>query len=288
MLKLRQITFVTIALIGISPIHIPIAFAEIDRSWRPQLSEKILLLPVKHMNNAIEKDFSKSGLARNMTNVESQISNQVSAINELKQNLSRYDEQEQIEARHQIIVGKKNYIELLGKQIDLKRTRLDTKLVLLKRFDRSLARNAKEHKAKSELKQLQQDAKSRIESISAKLREQIAMEPLTSETNFSKAFDKNMSAISALKAAIASHRMQGHLELDNGTSKADMLRQLMLDAEAELALVEIETELLGHMAHLLSLDAMALAEDVATNSFDVAAGDQTYSSPSDAVTLFIQ
>ena len=36
------------------------------------------------------------------------------------------------------------------------------------------------------------------------------------------------------------------------------------------------------------LDAMALAEDVATNSFDVAAGDQTYSSPSDAVTLFIQ
>ena len=60
------------------------------------------------------------------------------------------------------------------------------------------------------------------------------------------------------------------------------------DAEAELALVEIETELLGHMAHLLSLDAMALAEDVATTSFDVAAGSQTYSSPSDAVTLFTQ
>ena len=127
----------------------------------------------------------------------------------------------------------------------MKRTRLDTKLVLLKRFDRSLSRNAKEHKAKSELKQLQQDAKSRIESISAKLREQIAMEPLTSETNFSKAFDKNMSAISALKGAIANHRMQSRLELDNGTSKADMLRQLMLDAEAELALVEIETELLA-------------------------------------------
>ena len=53
MLKLRQITFVTIALIGISQIRIPIAFAEIDRSWRPQLSGKILLLPVTHMNNAI-------------------------------------------------------------------------------------------------------------------------------------------------------------------------------------------------------------------------------------------
>ena len=61
-----------------------------------------------------------------------------------------------------------------------------------------------------------------------------------------------MSAIRALKGAIANHRMQSQLEIDSGASKTDMLRQLMLDAEAELALVEIETELLGHMAHLLS------------------------------------
>jgi hypothetical protein len=288
MSRLRQITFVTIALVGISQIHTAIAFAEIDRSWRPQLSEKILLLPLKHMNNAIEQDFSKSGLARNMTSVESQISDQVSAISELKKNLSLYSEQEKIEARHQIIVGKKSYIELLGKQIDLKRTRLNTKLVLLKRFDRTLSRDVLEQKAESELRQLQQDAKSRIESISAKLREQIAMEPLTPETNFSKEFDKNMLAINALKGAIANHRMQSQLGLDKGASKGDMLRQLMLDAEADLALVEIETELLGHMAHLLSLDAMALAEDVAITSFDVAAGGQTYSSPSDAVNLFTQ
>jgi hypothetical protein len=288
MSRLRQITFVTIALVGISQIHTAIAFAEIDRSWRPQLSEKILLLPLKHMNNAIEQDFSKSGLARNMTSVESQISDQVSAISELKKNLSLYSEQEKIEARHQIIVGKKSYIELLGKQIDLKRTRLNTKLVLLKRFDRTLSRDVLEQKAESELRQLQQDAKSRIESISAKLREQIAMEPLTPETNFSKEFDKNMLAINALKGAIANHRMQSQLGLDKGASKGDMLRQLMLDAEADLALVEIETELLGHMAHLLSLDAMALAEDVAITSFDVAAGGQTYSSPSDAVKLFTQ
>ncbi len=288
MSRLRQITFVTIALVGISQIHTAIAFAEIDRSWRPQLSEKILLLPLKHMNNAIEQDFSKSGLARNMTSVESQISDQVSAISELKKNLSLYSEQEKIEARHQIIVGKKSYIELLGKQIDLKRTRLNTKLVLLKRFDRTLSRDVLEQKAESELRQLQQEAKSRIESISAKLREQIAMEPLTPETNFSKEFDKNMLAINALKGAIANHRMQSQLGLDKGASKGDMLRQLMLDAEADLALVEIETELLGHMAHLLSLDAMALAEDVAITSFDVAAGGQIYSSPSDAVTLFTQ
>ena len=284
----RTIIIATFALVGISQMQTTVAFAEIDRQWRPQLSEKILLLPPKHMNDAIEQDFSKSGLAQNMTSVETQLSDQVSAIDQLKQNLSRYDEQEQIEARHQIIVGKKTYIELLGQQIDLKRERLHTKLGLLKRLDRNLSRDAAQQKAASDVAQLQADAKSRIEGISSKLREQIALEPLTKETNFSKAFDKNMAAISALKDAIANHRMQSRLGLDSGATKADMLRQLMLDTEADLALIEIETELLGHMAHLLSLDAMALAEDVAAQSFTVATKAQIYSSPSDAVPLFTQ
>ena len=284
----RTIIIATVALVGISQMQTTVAFAEIDRQWRPQLSEKILLLPPKHMNDAIEQDFSKSGLAQNMTNVETQLSDQVSAIDQLRQNLSRYDEQEQIEARHQIIVGKKTYIELLGQQIDLKRERLHTKLGLLKRLDRNLSRDAAQQKAASDVAELQADAKSRIEGISSKLREQIALEPLTKETNFSKAFDKNMAAISALKDAIANHRMQSRLGLDSGATKADMLRQLMLDTEADLALIEIETELLGHMAHLLSLDAMALAEDVAAQSFTVATKAQIYSSPSDAVPLFTQ
>ena len=285
---LRTIMIATVALVGVSQMHTAIAFAEIDRQWRPQLSEKILLLPPKHINDAIEQDFSKSGLAQNMTSVETQLSDQVSAIDQLKQNLSRYNGQEQIEARHQIIVGKKTYIELLGQQIDLKRERLHTKLGLLKRLDRNLSRDTAQQKTASDVAQLQADAKSRIEGISSKLREQIALETLTKETNFSKAFDKNMAAISALKDAIANHRMQSRLGLDSGATKADMLRQLMLDTEADLALIEIETELLGHMAHLLSLDAMALAEDVAAQSFTVATKAQIYSSPSDAVLLFTQ
>jgi hypothetical protein len=284
----RTIIIATIALVGVSQMQTAVASAQIDQQWRPQLSEKILLLPPKHMNDAIEQDFSKSGLAQNMTSVEGQLSDQVSAINQLKQNLSRYDEQEQIEARHQIIVGKKTYIELLGQQIDLKRERLHTKLGFLKRLDRNLSRDTAQQKVASDVAQLQADAKSRIEGISSKLREQIALEPLTKETNFSKAFDKNMAAISALKDAIASHRMQSRLGLDSGATKSDMLRQLMLDTEADLALIGIETELLGHMAHLLSLDAMALAEDVAAQSFTVATKAQTYSSPSDAVPLFTQ
>lgn len=286
MSSIRRITLVTMALVTISQMTTAVTFAYTDPQWRPQLSEKILLLPPKHMNNAIEQDFNKSGLAKNMTSVETQMSEQASAINELKKNLPIYDQEEKIEARHQIIVGKKSYIELLGKQIDLKQSRLNTKLALLKRLDRRLLNGKAQKNSSSSIIQLQEDAKSRIESISSKLRQQIALEPLTKETNFSKAFDKNLAAISSLKAAIANHRMQSQLGLEGGANKTNMLRQLMLDVEAELALVEIETELLGHMAHLLSLDAMALAEDVAMQTFDVDEGGSTYSSPSDAVSLF--
>ena len=146
----------------------------------------------------------------------------------------------------------------------------------------------KRNQVGSEIKKLQQDARSRVAGISEKLREQISMDSLTEETNFSKAFSKNMAAIATLKRAIANHRMQPLGETDNGATKVEMLRGLMMDTEADLALIEIETELLGHMAHLLSLDAMALAEDVAIQSFDVANQSRRYTSPSDAVSVFVQ
>ena len=63
----------TVALVGVSQMQTAIAFAEIDRQWRPQLSEKILLLPPKHINDASEQDVSKSGLAQNMNSGETQL-----------------------------------------------------------------------------------------------------------------------------------------------------------------------------------------------------------------------
>ena len=52
----RTIIIATIALVGVSQMQAAVAFAEIDRQWRPQLSEKILLLPPKHMNDATHRN----------------------------------------------------------------------------------------------------------------------------------------------------------------------------------------------------------------------------------------
>jgi len=288
MFKNKRPTSAIILAILVSVANPNAANAESSTGWNPQLSERILLLPPKRLNDVIEQDFSKSGLAVNMTDIETEISGQASLISELSENLDNYQNEAKIEARHQVIVGKKNYIELLGEQTALKQLRLTTKLTLLQRLERTLAQNDKKNKQRTEVQKIQSELQKKSTMIAAKLKEEISLETLKAESNFSKAFDKNMAAISSLKAAIANHTMQSNSAIDTDASKVEIIRRMMVDTEAELALVNIENELLGHMAHLLSLDAMALAEDVALQSYDLATNSPTFSAPSDALPLFIQ
>jgi len=288
MFKNKRPTSAIILAILVSVANPNAANAESNTGWNPQLSERILLLPPKRLNDVIEQDFSKSGLAVNMTDIETEISGQASLISELSENLDNYQNEAKIEARHQVIVGKKNYIELLGEQTALKQLRLTTKLTLLQRLERTLAQNDKKNKQRTEVQKIQSELQKKSTMIAAKLKEEISLETLKAESNFSKAFDKNMAAISSLKAAIANHTMQSNSAIDTDASKVEIIRRMMVDTEAELALVNIENELLGHMAHLLSLDAMALAEDVALQSYDLATNSPTFSAPSDALPLFIQ
>ena len=288
MFKNKRPTSALILAILVSVANLNAANADSSAGWNPQLSERILLLPPKRLNDVIEQDFSKSGLAVNMTDIETEISGQASLISELSGNLGNYQNEAKIEVRHQVIVGKKNYIELLGEQTALKQVRLTTKLTLLQKLERTLAQNDKKNQQRTEVQKIQSELQKKSTIIAAKLKEEISLETLKAESNFSKAFDKNMAAISSLKAAIANHNMQSNSAIDTDASKVEIIRRMMVDTEAELALVDIENELLGHMAHLLSLDAMALAEDVALQSFDLATNSPTFSTPSDAVSLFIQ
>ena len=134
MFKNKRPTSAIILAILVSVANPNAANAESNTGWNPQLSERILLLPPKRLNDVIEQDFSKSGLAVNMTDIETEISGQASLISELSENLDNYQNEAKIEARHQVIVGKKNYIELLGEQTALKQLRLTTKLTLLQRI----------------------------------------------------------------------------------------------------------------------------------------------------------
>jgi hypothetical protein len=71
-------------------------------------------------------------------------------------------------------------------------------------------------------------------------------------------------------------------------TKEEYLRQMVADAESELALIEQENAILGYMAKLVALDAMDLSEeamDADLATLNTAGGSSI--NPSHAVTFFI-
>ena len=72
-------------------------------------------------------------------------------------------------------------------------------------------------------------------------------------------------------------------------STADHLNELILSAEADLAIIDMESEILGYMARLLTLDAMALADEVHQINYDgeKAPGLEPFRAPADQLPLFL-
>jgi hypothetical protein len=235
--------------------------------WKPNLSEKILLLPPQHLEQAIDNDFSKSLLAQDLSDIDQQLSNQVSHIQSLQDAETQYSGEENIEIRHQILEGKKSYVELMGAQLDLKRERLTTKLNYLKRLMNKAKRKGARLEETSELRALQENAVQRANAAENTLRDDLFETSLGEESKFSQHYAKNKQAIAQLRSLIESHPMNSQLSSVGPDSTVGHLNNLILSADAELAVIDMESEILGYMARVLALDAMALAEDVAIVSY---------------------
>ncbi len=83
------------------------------------------------------------------------------------------------------------------------------------------------------------------------------------QSRYSKEYNKNISAIERLVDAIQGHKMNASTVVDGEViSKPDYLRRMITESEAEIALLEQEETILGYMAKLISLDALALSEEV--------------------------
>ena len=121
-------TIMILASIGVLSLCLQPSLASSMSEWKPNLSEKILLLPPQHLEQAIDQDFSKSLLAQDLIDVDNQLNQQVGEIQKLQEAEGQYIGEESIEIRHQILEGKKSYVELMGDQLDLKRAKLSTKL----------------------------------------------------------------------------------------------------------------------------------------------------------------
>ena len=288
-MKKLNLTIMTLTAIGVLSLCLQPSLAASISEWKPNLSEKILLLPPQHLEQAIDQDFSKSLLAQDLIDVDTQLNQQVGQIQTLQEAEGQYSGEENIEIRHQILEGKKSYVELMGDQLDLKRAKLSTKLNYLKRLMRRAKRDGAQLADTSELRELQEQAVSRANSIDSALRDDLFETSMEKESKFSKHYEKNKQAIAQLRSVIESHPMNSHYGSAGANSTADHLHELILSAEADLAIIDMESEILGYMARILTLDAMALADEVHQINYDgeKVPGFGDFRAPADGLELFL-
>ncbi len=115
--------------------------------------------------------------------------------------------------------------------------------------------------ARAKLVANQMAARERLEGSVQTIDTKLFRSSMAAESKYAGDYAKNLNAIESLVQAINDHPMNRSPEVGGrAVSQADYLRQLIAENEADVALVDQERAILGYMAKLVSLDALALTE----------------------------
>ncbi|MEC7190355.1 MAG: hypothetical protein VXW18_04585, partial [Pseudomonadota bacterium] len=212
-------------------------------------------------------------------------------IHSLSENQHLYEGEAAIEVKHQVLAAKRAYIGLMGEQIGMKRKKLETKLRLYQHLTRTARRNDGNLAERREITAAIDAAQQRAGAVESELREELFYSTNLPESKFSGDYAANRQAIESLRSAIANHPLnKNDGGIDAPRNKIEELQQLAMGVEAQLAILDMEDEVLGHMAKLLSLDAMAFAEEVAEIAYlanDEVPNAAEFRSPAAGVKLFV-
>ena len=233
-------------------------------TWNPVASEKLIKLPGSYLKKAIENDFSNSSLAAAIQDVEVSMGLKAQTLTDLQGAIDQANGDLKVDLRHQFLAEKREYLELVAQHQDLRREQLDTKMSLYERLLGKLKRDdGAMTPARKELVEKQEEARRRFENSVAKVDLKLFSTPMISESKYAIEYSKNVMAIERLVQAIQTHPMNAQSQIDGqAVTKQEFLRQMVADTQAELSIVDQEETILGYMAKLISLDALALTEAV--------------------------
>ena len=260
-------------LAGTLVISAPVLASTDGDGWNPVVSERLIKLPANYLKKAIEHDFSKSALAAAIADNGDLTRLKTQTLQDLQSAIEAAEGELKVELRHQFLAEKRAYLELVARTQDLRRRQADTKIKLygkmLDKLGRKAAAMTPQHAALVEKQQVAQKRfQSSIGAVDMKLFGNAAM----TQSKYSQEYATNVASIERLVAAIGSHPMNRRAEIDGKVvSKQDYLRQIMSESEADIALLEQEETVLGYMAKLVALDAMALSDAVVAE--ETATGD---------------
>ena len=258
-------------------------------NWRPSASERLVKLPGTYIKKAIDQDFQGSALATALGDVGTRIGNKTQTLEDLRSAAERADGEARNELQQQFLAEKQGYIKLMGERQDLRRKQIKTKVNLYESLLRKLERRGEgASQAMEALAKNQEAAKQRFSDSVATVDMKLFNSSTATESKYGKEYAKNMAAIENLVTAIDAHPMNVQPEFDGQPlSKQDYLRQLIAEGESDLAVLDQEENILGYMAKLVALDAMALSEGLADDALALGDDGDELSSPASAVDFFI-
>ena len=229
-----------------------------NSGWDPNVTDRVITLPKKFLEKAIEKDFQESQLARDISLLRDEISDQTKYIQELKKKISnsRNSERESLEA--QVIEEKKALLVNMNLMQQEKREKIETMIsvyqVVLKKIKDNRGRSSP---GDQELLENIGAARERSERTIQR-RENIYNSILNDEKNsYSTKYQRNLKAINRLRAKIINIENDGYSTdvYTQSLSKEEYIKYVLGNFERELSLIEQEKELLGLMTELISYEA---------------------------------
>lgn len=280
-----------------APICAATAAAATDPpDWSPAASEKLIKLPGDYLKRAVDNDFARSGLAAALIDLDRNIRLKQQSLADLQAAIERARGEDsgdlRVELEHQFLEEKRNYISMMQEHQDLRAKRAETKMRLYERLLGKLNRQTRAvTPQQADLLAKQTAARERFETSVAQIDTKLLRSSMTSESRYAREYAKNLAAIETLVQAVNAHPMNQAPEIDGQpVGRAEYLRQLIAENQADLAVVDQERSILGYMAKLVSLDALALSEGIATDEESAVAtvDDREETGVSGAVEFFVQ
>lgn len=284
------------ALLAVAAVALSLAAAApaaaATETWAPVASEKLMRLPGDFLRKAVDNDFARSGLARELAGLDEQVALKRATLADLQAAIERAEDGDlRLDLQHQFLNEKRAYIELMRDHQEVRQRRAATKLKL---YERLLANVNREKRANTPEQAAfiakQTAARERFEASAGQVDAEILASAAASQSRYAREYAKNLAAVQELVAAINAHPMNAAPAIDGQpVTRAEYLRQLIAENQGELAVIDQERSILGHMAKLVSLDALALSEGIANDAvaaIDIDGAEEAPSEVTSAVEFF--
>lgn len=261
-----------------------------NQGWQPISSERLVRLPASYLDKAVERDFRESALADRLIDLNGQAQSQGGSLAELREAIGMADGEQRMELRHQFMVQKSAYLDSMEERQKLHRKELLTKVRV---YESVLSRLRKDRSAASDpvvvdLIAQQKEARQRLATSVSSVDAHVFDALPGDESKYTQQYGENLAKISELQSAILQHPANDAPSVDGEeVTREDFVRHLIAQAEAGLALLDQEEEMLGYMARLVALDAQALQNELEFGeSSDDISGNENPTRLANAVDFF--